>query len=238
MVYMQASADGSASAPKGLASTVASRYFEVDDLTERFKAKNGVARTEKGESNTYILSILSELDEWPEVIDIAEKLSLGEKLSEKDELWISELAEATGWDRSTIIDELMNISIDPSKRVEKYKQLYEEYFRDAEKLKEKGDTRQAGEKLWGAATALIKLYAAIKGVPILHWSRGRLERFITNNVEEKHQALFRDLLDKTQVFHDHFYEAHLDDKTFEKRWEEAVKLFKKARELTILGRYI
>jgi hypothetical protein len=171
-------------------------------------------------------------------VKIAEKLSLGEKLTEEDELWINELVEATGWDRNTIIGELMNISADPSKRVEKYKQLYEGYFKDAEKFKEEGDTKQAGEKLWGAVTALIKLYAAIKGIPILHWSRGRLERFITNNVEEKYKALFRDLLDKTQVFHEHFYEANLDDKTFEERWEETVKLLEKARGLTILRRYM
>jgi len=121
--------------------------------------------------------------------------------------------------------------VDPSKRAEKYKQLHEEYFRNAKKFKEEGDNKQAGEKLCGAVTALIKLYAAIKGIPILHWSRGRLEKLITNNVEEKHKALFRDLLDKTQVFHEYFYEAHLDDKTFEERWEEAVKLLEKAKEL-------
>jgi hypothetical protein len=50
--------------------------------------------------------------------------------------------------------------------------------------------------------------------------------------------LFRDLLDKTQVFHEHFYKANLDDKTFEERWEEAVKLLEGIRELTILKRYI
>jgi hypothetical protein len=67
----------------------------------------------------------------------------------------------------------------------------------------------------------------------MSWSRGKLERFITNNVEEKYKRLFRDLLDKTQIFHEHFYEAHLDNKTFEERWEEAVKLLEKARELII-----
>lgn len=101
------------------------------------------------------------------------------------------------------------------------------------KFKKEGDTRQAGEKLWGAVTALIKLYAANKNIPVMSWSRGKLERFITNNVEEKYKALFRDLLDKTQIFHEHFYEAHLDNKTFKERWEEAVKLLEKARELII-----
>ncbi len=144
---------------------------------------------------------LSELtDDWPEVVKIAEKLSLGEKLDRKDETWINELTETTGWDRDDIIDEFKNINVDPSKRAEKYKQLHEEYFREAKKFKEEGDNKQAGEKLWGAVTALIKLYTAIKGIPILHWSRGRLEKFITNNVEENYKPLFRDLLDKNTGF--------------------------------------
>jgi hypothetical protein len=187
-------------------------------------------RTQKFEAGTHILS---ELDEWPEVIEITKKLNQSERLTEKDELWINELAETVGWDRNAIINELTNISADPSKRVEKYKELHEEYFKDAKKFKKEGDTRQAGEKLWGAVTALIKLYAANKNIPVMSWSRGKLERFITNNVEEKYKRLFRDLLDKTQIFHEHFYEAHLDNKTFEERWEEAVRLLEKARELII-----
>jgi hypothetical protein len=205
------------------------KVLEMDGIMERIKSKGGVGRLEEG--NAYTLQVLCELaSEWPEVMKIAGKLSLGEKLTEKDELWINELVEATGWDRDTVIDELININMDPSERVRKYREIHEEYFKNAKELKEKGDTKQAGEKLWGAATALIKLYAAIKGIPILYWSRGRLERFITNNVEEKYKALFRSLLDKTQVFHEYFYEAHLDDKTFKERWEEAVKLLERARE--------
>lgn len=188
------------------------------------------SRKLKGES--YSVHVLSEIaNDWPEVKEIAEKLSLGGKLTGKDELWINEITEATGWSREAIIDELKNIDVDPSKRTEKYRELYEEYLRDAIKFKEEGDNKQAGEKLWGAVTALIKLYAAIKNIPILHWSRGRIEKFITNNVEEKYKPLFRNLLDKTQVFHEYFYEAHLDDKTFEERWKEAVKLLDKTKEL-------
>ena len=188
------------------------------------------SRKLKGGSNS--VHVLSEIaNDWPEVKEIAEKLSLGGKLTGKDELWINEITEATGWSREAIIDELKNIDVDPSKRTEKYRELYEEYLRDAIKFKEEGDNKQAGEKLWGAVTALIKLYAAIKNIPILHWSRGRIEKFITNNVEEKYKPLFRNLLDKTQVFHEYFYEAHLDDKTFEERRKEAVKLLDKTKEL-------
>ena len=91
-------------------------------------------RTQKFEAGTHILS---ELDEWPEVIEITKKLNQSERLTEKDELWINELAETVGWDKNAIINELTNISTDPSKRVEKYKELHEEYFKDAKKFKKK-----------------------------------------------------------------------------------------------------
>jgi len=43
---------------------------------------------------------------------------------------------------------------------------------------DRGDTRQAGEKIWGAVRALIKLYATIKGTPDHPWSISRLDRFV------------------------------------------------------------
>lgn len=228
------------------------KYFEHDSVIEKYKEKykykvvnldavTVVRHIERGvdsifkrpeiekSSNAYFLSELT--DEWPEVAEIAKKLSRREKFTEEDELWINELVEETGWDKEAIYDELINITVDPSERIEKYRELHEKYFEEAKRLKEEGDTRQAGEKLWGAVTALIKLYAAIKHTPILHWSRGRLERFVTNNVEEEYKALFRDLLDKTHPLHEHFYEAYLDRKSFDERWEEVIKLLEKAREI-------
>lgn len=71
----------------------------------------------------------------------------------------------------------------------------------------------------------------------MDWSRGKLDRFITNNVGTEHKGLFRDLLDKTEVFHKNFYEAFLDDKTFEERWKEIIELLEKARNLVTQGLY-
>jgi hypothetical protein len=88
------------------------KHFEGDGVIKKYKAVNldditMVTRTrrdtgsifEKPEikkaSNAYFLSELAE--EWTEIAEIAEKLSRREKLTENDELWINELAEATGW---------------------------------------------------------------------------------------------------------------------------------------------
>jgi len=42
------------------------------------------------------------------------------------------------------------------------------------------------------------------------------------------RELLRDLLDKVQPLHEHFYEEHLDEQTFRERWSKAVELLKKA----------
>jgi hypothetical protein len=179
-----------------------------------------------------LLYSLSELaNEWPEIMKIAGRLSRREKLTEKDEMWVNGLAEATGWDRNAILDELMNVAVDPSERVSRYKELCEEYFEEAKKLREKGDLRQAGEKLWGAVTALIKLYAAIKNVFIPHWGRGKIDNFIASNVEEKYKELFRSLFDNAEALHVNFYEGDLSEKAFEERWEKILKLLEEARKI-------
>ncbi|MCE4611781.1 MAG: PaREP1 family protein [Desulfurococcales archaeon] len=93
----------------------------------------------------------------------------------------------------------------PSKRVERYRDLLEKYLEEAKKLAEKGDTRHAAEKLWGAILALVKMYATMKNVPRVHWSRGKIERFIENNVEKDLRQQFIELLDKGSALHEHFY---------------------------------
>lgn len=116
----------------------------------------------------------------------------------------------------------------PSKRVERYRDLLEKYLEEAKKLAEKGDTRHAAEKLWGAILALVKMYATMKNVPRVHWSRGKIERFIENNVEKDLRQQFIELLDKGSALHEHFYEGHMARKTFVERWSRALELIEQA----------
>lgn len=180
---------------------------------------SGLPQPVPGESSTHEL-----LNEWPELWLVAAKLFKGEGLSERDEAWLREVSEATGWELNDVIDELKNIDRDPAERAEKYYKLYREYLNGAKEFYRNDDFRQAGEKFYAAALALIKYYAAIEGVLIMHWSKSKIEKFITNNVEPKLKKPFRDLLDKAQPLHEHFYEAHLDEQTFKERWDEAMKL--------------
>jgi hypothetical protein len=185
----------------------------------------------KGHAAHPLFSLSELADEWPEIIKIAEKLGRREKLTDRDGMWVEGLVEATGWDRKDVVDELANIAVNPSGRAKRYRELHETYFEEAEKLKEKGDFRQAGEKLWGAVTALIKHYAAIKNVFIPHWSRGKIDNFIANNVEEKYKELFRNLLDNAEALHENFYEGDLSEKAFEERWGKTLKLLEEAGKI-------
>ncbi len=172
-------------------------------------------------------------DEWPEIHEIAVKLTREELLTPIEKEWVREASEAAGWDSKDLEEDLRHADDDPSGRVERYRELFEEYLREARKFKDKGDTRQAAEKIWGAVTVLIKLYAALKGVPVVQWSRGRMDRFVTNNVEAEHKRVFRDLLDKGQRMHEHFYEGNLDPKSFEERWWELLERLEEARRVVL-----
>jgi len=103
------------------------------------------------------------LCEFPELVPLVKKLVEGKPLDEVDKSSLRELVEATGWSFEDIVDDLRNVWRDPSERVDKYRSMFEEYYKEALELVNK-DPRQAAEKLWGAITALVKLHAALKGV--------------------------------------------------------------------------
>ncbi len=171
--------------------------------------------------------------EYPEVVSLATKLSSGRQLSKNDILMLREVAEAMGWDEDDAAEELKNLAANPSKRVEKYMELFQKYYSEA-RLLEQGDYPQAAEKLWGAATALIKLHAALRGVFIAAWSHGKLYNYVTYNVEEEHRQAFRDMLKAAEVMHRYFYERDLDPATFKDHWEDAVRHIEKVKDIVLL----
>ena len=95
----------------------------------------------------------------------------------------------------------------------------------------RGDTRQATEKMWGAVVALVKLYAAIRGVFVAHWSRSKVDSVIASNVEPEHRKLFREHVDRAHVLHQHFYGGSLNEELFRERWVETFELLEEAREV-------
>jgi len=168
--------------------------------------------------------------EWPEVVKLALKILRNERLSDSDEVWLTELAQEVGWSREDLVEELKSIDADPSTRVERYEELFEKYRHEALVLASK-DSRQAGEKMWGAVTALIKLHAAKKGVPIIHWDHGKLHSYVNNNVKREHRELFQSLLLTARELHIHFYEGHLDEGSFKEYFSKVAELIEEARKL-------
>lgn len=212
----------------------------VNSYIERYERYGGNIGTPKtiygsisiitGQSSTYS-TVLELARDWPEVVVISVKLVQGRELDERDKLWLSEMAEACGWSVEDVAEDLVNLAIDPSERVERYRSLFEDYYGKALKHKAEEDTRQAAEKLWGAAVALVKLYAALKGVFIAHWSHSRLYNFIESNVEREYRELFAELLDSAFLLHEYFYESHLGPELFEFRWRKTLEFIEKAREI-------
>jgi len=167
--------------------------------------------------------------EWPEVAELVSKLARGVELSENDKQWIKELADASGWDVDDLVEDLKSFSVDPLTRAERYRELFEEYYGKALRLAKDGDTRQAGEKIWGAVTALIKFHAAKKGVAIMHWDHGKLYNYVSSSVEKELRGTFRRLLQVANVLHEHFYEGHLDINAFKEHFNDACKLIEEVK---------
>ena len=63
--------------------------------------------------------------EYPEVVSLATKLASGMQLYKSDILILREVAEAMGWDEDDVAEELKNLATNPSERVEKYMELFQ-----------------------------------------------------------------------------------------------------------------
>ncbi|AJB41749.1 MAG: PaREP1 family protein [Candidatus Hadarchaeum sp.] len=219
------------------------RVGDVVYVVERWEVEGGRAVCEGNactlevsgnvELRAYVKITLSlePLYEFPELFTLVGKLVEEKPLDETDEAILRELVGATGWDEADLREELARLGEDPSESIERYKELFEKYSREAVDLFSRGDTRQAAEKMWGAVLALVKLYAAIKGVFVAHWSRSKIDSVIASNVEPEYRKLFRELVDRAHVLHEHFYEGSLHEELFRERWDETLELLEEAREV-------
>ena len=188
------------------------------------------------------MAITKQLSEFPEIIELRDKLTRRESLNNRDLQLIDELCKETGWTAKDIMDEIKDLDKEPLTLVDKYQKLLEKYFNEALELKEKGDYIQAGEKLWGAVTFLIKLYASKRNITVMHWSHGKLFQFVENNVDKRliklsdsseisPREVFYELLIEAGALHNNFYEGDLPDDAFEMIFNKVVRLIKKVKEI-------
>ncbi len=72
---------------------------------------------------------------------------------------VKEEAEKLGVSVDEYVIELLSQGLDPKDRAVEHVEAAKELLRDAREELEKGDARQAAEKLWGAGALAVKAYA-------------------------------------------------------------------------------
>ncbi|GAB6947576.1 PaREP1 family protein [Vulcanisaeta sp. JCM 16161] len=132
-------------------------------------------------------------------------------------------------DVEEFIIELIADRLDPKDRVDVYLRLHEKYLNEAEELFNKGDLTQAGEKYWGAVTALLNAIGEMRGLP--HYSHRDYSVII--------DELYRETGDRDLVIgfrlaeglHANFYHNFMSREEFQLHRETVIELVKKLRNM-------
>lgn len=127
-----------------------------------------------------------------------------------------------------VILEYLAKDIDPSVRIEVYMKLHEKYLKDAEELYAKGDLAQAGEKYWGAVTALLNAIGEKRGWS--HYTHRDYAEIVERLSEELKEPLGR-LFAGVERLHANYYHNFLTKVNFEAHREDALKLVRRLRSL-------
>jgi len=107
--------------------------------------------------------------------------------------------------------------------------LHERYLREAEKLYASGDLAQAGEKYWGAVTALINAIAERRGWS--HYSHRDYAEVIERLSEELKEPLGR-LFASVERLHANYCHNFLTKVNFDAHREDALKLIRRLKAIS------
>jgi len=127
-----------------------------------------------------------------------------------------------------VILEYLAKDIDPSVRIEVYMKLHEKYLKDAEELYAKGDLAQAGERYWGAVTALLNAIGEKRGWS--HYTHRDYAEIVERLSEELKEPLGR-LFAGVKRLYANYYHNFLTKVNFEAHREDALKLVRRLRSL-------
>jgi hypothetical protein len=149
-------------------------------------------------------------------------LGLGSsEVSEEVFALVTVVAKRKGKTVDELILEYVAKDVDPGVRIEVYMKLHERYLREAEELYASGDLAQAGEKYWGAVTALINAIAERRGWS--HYSHRDYAEVIERLSEELKEPLGR-LFASVERLHANYYHNFLTKVNFDAHREDALKL--------------
>ena len=136
---------------------------------------------------------------------------------------------AGGRDVGLFIADLIAGRLDPSRRVEVYLKLSEDYLRAAEELYSKGDLTQAGEKYWSAVTALLNAIGELRGWD--HYSHRDYDIIIDKLYEETGDKSIMLDFSVAERLHANFYHNFMDKEVFDAHRQAVLELISKLREI-------
>jgi len=143
------------------------------------------------------------------------------EVSEEVFALVTVVAKRKGKTVDELILEYVAKDVDPGVRIEVYMKLHERYLREAEELYASGDLTQAGEKYWGAVTALINAIAERRGWS--YYSHRDYAEVIERLSEELKEPLGR-LFASVERLHANYYHNFLTKVNFDAHREDAIKL--------------
>ncbi|MHA1594871.1 MAG: PaREP1 family protein [Candidatus Baldrarchaeia archaeon] len=142
---------------------------------------------------------------------------------------IAEEARRRGTTLEGVIIEKFVEGLDPGSRVEVYMELFERYLSDAEESFREGDLPQAGEKYWGAVTALLNAIGELEGLP--HYSHRDYVDIVEHLAEKYNDPEISTLFGLAERLHANFYHNFLRRRTFERHREGVLLLIEKLKSV-------
>ena len=121
------------------------------------------------------------------------------------------------------------LKIDQEYRMEAHLALSEKYLKEAEEFLNKGDHTQASEKVWGAASQIVKALAAKRGKALR--SHRELHVFVSEIRRELKDPEISTLWLSANSLHQNFYENWLPEETVKDGMENVRKFVKRIKEL-------
>jgi len=141
---------------------------------------------------------------------------------------LKKIAEERGSSVEELVIDALTRQLDPDVRVKVYVELHEKYLKEAEELYKRGDLAQAGEKYWGAVTALLNAIAEKRGWK--HYSHRDYAEIVERLSEEVGEPLGR-LFASCERLHSDFYHNFLTRLNFDAHGEDSLRLVEILRGL-------
>lgn len=140
-------------------------------------------------------------------------------------------AEASGVSLEELLVDRLVEALDPRDRAEAYWAMAEEYLREAREELEKGNLRQASEKIWGAAALAVKALAYEREGRRLS-SHGELWEYVDRLVRETGDESIGDAWRTATAMHVNFYEGWAPRGEVERSLRKVKELVSKLKALS------